>query len=138
MVIKQILNKYSEMIRYLVVGILTTVVSLGTYFVCVSTCLNPSIVWQLQLSNVISWILSVLFAYFMNRKFVFKSKTSHIFKEVCSFFASRVGTLLIDMAIMFLAVTLCGLNDKITKLFVQVIVTMANYILSKFFVFRAI
>lgn len=134
--IKDILNKYSEIIRYLVVGILTTIVSVGTYFLCVSTCLNPGIAWQLQLSNIISWILAVSFAYFMNRKFVFKSKTSHIFKEVCSFFISRVGTLLMDMSIMFIAVTLCGLNDKIAKMIVQVIVTVGNYILSKFFVFN--
>lgn len=120
----------------MVVGILTTIVSVGTYFLCVSTCLNPGIAWQLQLSNIISWILAVSFAYFMNRKFVFKSKTSHIFKEVCSFFISRVGTLLMDMSIMFIAVTLCGLNDKIAKMIVQVIVTVGNYILSKFFVFN--
>jgi len=41
-----------------------------------------------------------------------------------------------DMAIMFVMVTLCGLNDKLAKLVVQVIVTVANYIFSKLFVFR--
>ena len=53
-----------------------------------------------------------------------------------SFFAARVGTLLMDMGIMFVFVTVLGFNDKIIKLFVQVVVTAANYIFSKFFVFK--
>ena len=53
-----------------------------------------------------------------------------------SFFTARVGTLLMDMGIMFVFVTLLGFNDKIIKLVVQVVVTVANYVFSKFFVFK--
>ena len=49
---------------------------------------------------------------------------------------SRTGTLLMDMGTMFLFVTLIGMNDKIAKLIVQVIVTVGNYLLSKLLVFR--
>ena len=52
------------------------------------------------------------------------------------FYSSRIITLFIDMIIMFLMVTLCGFNDKVAKLMVQVVVTVANYIFSKLFVFR--
>ena len=48
---------------------------------------------------------------------------------------SRVGTLLLDMLIMFVTVTLLGMNDKLAKLLVQVVVTVLNYIFSKFLVF---
>ena len=82
------------------------------------------------------WICAVTFAYFANRIFVFKSKNQKKFKEAVSFYGSRVATLLMDMGIMFVFVTLLHLNDKIMKLVVQVVVTAANYILSKLFVFK--
>ena len=83
-----------------------------------------------------SWIAAVTFAYFTNRKFVFESKNQNIAKEAVSFYLSRIATLLLDMGFMFLLVTLAGINDKIAKLVVQVLVMISNYVLSKFFVFN--
>lgn len=132
----RIYNKYKEIINYLIVGILTTIVSLGTYYGCVETFLNPENAWQLQIANIIAWFIAVVFAYFMNRRYVFQSKDNHILKEMSAFFLSRISTLLMDMGIMFICVTVCGMNDKIAKLIVQVVVTVANYVFSKFFVFH--
>lgn len=129
-------RKYEEIINYLIVGGLTTVVSLGSYYLCIYTFLDPDIWYQLQIANIISWICAVTFAYFANRIFVFKSKNEKKLKEAVSFYSSRVATLLMDMGIMFVFVTLLHLNDKIMKLVVQVVVTVANYILSKLFVFK--
>ena len=111
-------------------------VSLGVYYGCVLTILDPEVAVQLQATNIISWIAAVTFAYFTNRKFVFESKNENKLKEAAAFYGSRVTTLLMDMGCMFLMVTLLGWNDKIAKLIVQVIVTVANYVLSKFIVFR--
>ena len=66
--------KCKEIIRYLIVGVLTTVLSLGVYFGLTNTFLNPNKKLELQLANIISWFVSVLFAYFANRKYVFESK----------------------------------------------------------------
>ena len=133
---KQLWNKYMELIRYLIVGVLTTVVSLGTYYICVETFLNPEAAIELQIANVISWVAAVTFAYVANRIYVFESKNQNILSEIAMFFTARVGSLLLDMGIMFVLVTIMGVNDKIAKLAVQVVVTVANYILSKLFVFR--
>lgn len=129
-------EKYGEIIRYLIVGILTTIVSLGTYYGCVFTLLNPRNALQLQMANVLSWIIAVTFAYAMSRIYVFQSKKKNILKELITFYSSRLLTLFMDMAIMFIMVTLCRANDKLAKLVVQVVVTVANYIFSKMFVFR--
>lgn len=129
-------KKYEEIINYLIVGGLTTVVSLGTYYFCVYTFLDPENAFQLQLANIISWICCVTFAYFANRIFVFKSKRKDKLKEAVSFYSSRIATLLMDMSIMFVFVTLIGFNDKIMKLVVQVVVTILNYVLSKLLVFK--
>lgn len=134
--LKKLYKKYEEIINYLIVGGLTTVVSLASYYLCVYTILDPKIGWQLQLANIISWVCAVTFAYFTNRKYVFKSKEKNMIKEASSFYASRVVTLLADMLIMFLLVTVLHGNDKIAKIIVQIVVTVGNYIISKFFVFN--
>lgn len=129
-------KKHEEIINYLIVGGLTTVVSLGVYWICVSTFLDPHSAIELQAANVISWIAAVTFAYFTNKIFVFKSHERNIAKEAARFYASRLSTLLVDMLIMFLLVTVLQWNDKIAKLIVQVVVTVLNYLFSKFLVFR--
>lgn len=134
--LKGMYDKNKELINYLIVGVLTTIVSLVTYYLLVVTFLNPQNPVQLQIANIVSWIAAVLFAYFTNRKFVFSSNNPRILHEAISFFISRISTLLMDMGIMFLMVTIMGIDDKISKLTVQVIVTAANYILSKLVVFR--
>lgn len=91
---------------------------------------------QLQIANIASWIASVTFAYFTNRKYVFESRNNNLVKEAFAFYMFRISTLLMDMAIMFVLVTLLHGNDKIAKLIVQVVVTVANYIFSKIFVFK--
>ena len=138
-IIKKVWNlykKYDEMINYLIVGGLTTLVSLGTYYFCVYTFLNPNNAFQLQIANIISWISCVTFAYFTNRIFVFKSKRTDKLKEAISFYGSRIATLLLEMGIMFVFVTILHLNDKIIKLVAQVVITILNYVLSKLLIFR--
>lgn len=129
-------KKHKEFISYLLVGALTTLVSLSSYYICATTFLNPYNTIQLQIANSISWICSVTFAYFANRKFVFVSQNKNIAKECSTFFLSRISTLFIDMVLMFIFVTILGLNDKLIKLLIQFIITITNYIFSKFLVFK--
>ena len=129
-------KKYQEIINYLIVGGLTTVVSLSVYYGLVLTVLDPEQSVELQIANILSWIGAVTFAYFTNRKYVFRSENRNMLKEAGLFYSSRISTLLMDMVIMFFMVTLFHINDKIAKLVVQVVVTIANYIFSKLFVFK--
>ncbi|MBR4178179.1 MAG: GtrA family protein [Bacilli bacterium] len=134
--VKELYHKYEEIINYLIIGGLTTAVSLAVYYGLTLTVFDPNNALQLQITNIISWIASVAFAYFTNRKYVFKQKNKANIKEATSFCASRVSTLLIDMLLMFIFVTKLHFNDKIMKLIVQVIVIVLNYIFSKFLVFK--
>lgn len=129
--------KLKEIFLYLLFGILTTIVALGVYYALVFTILNPENAFELQISNVISWIFAVFFAYFTNRKWVFESKNDNIPKEIIKFFSARIFSLLLDMLIMFVFVSFFKMNDKIIKLISQVVVILSNYVLSKFFVFRS-
>ena len=130
------MSRHKQIIRYLIFGVLTTVVSLGLYALCTMTFLNPQDSTQLAAANIISWIGSVTFAYITNRKYVFESKSSQKLREAASFFLSRISTLLIDMACMHIFVQWIRMDDKIAKLIVQVILVITNYVLSRFLVFR--
>ncbi len=134
--IKKIFIKYKEIILYIIFGFLTTVVSLTVYYVSTKTFLNPDVPLQLQIANIISWVVGVLFAFFTNRKYVFDSNNTNKIKEFFSFVVSRISTLLADMAIMWLGVSLLGFNDLLIKIISQIVVIVGNYILSKFIVFK--
>ena len=134
--IKEIYKKNEEIWNYLVVGGLTTLVSLLTYLILTRTILNVESSIQLQAANILKWVAGVLFAYFTNRKFVFKSTNENRWKEFISFTSSRVVTLLMDMAIMGIMVTLLKIYDLIAITISIIVQIVGNYILSKFFVFK--
>ena len=88
---RELYQKYKEIIRYLIVGVLTTVVSLASYYLCVYTILDPDSPLQLQAANVISWIAAVTFAYFTNRSYVFESKNQNRLGEAAAFYGGQSG-----------------------------------------------
>lgn len=133
----KIYKKYEELINYLIIGILTTVVSLATYYLLTLTILDANNKVYLQIANIISWLASVTFAYFTNRKYVFKVKNKSNIKECLNFYISRISTLLIDMIIMYIFVSRLKFDNKIVKLIAQVVIIILNYILSKFIVFKS-
>lgn len=140
---KKIINlykKYEEIINYLIVGVLTTIVSLVVKWGLLFTILDPKNSVQLQVAVVISWIAEVVFAYITNRIFVFKSKSKKILKEITSFFGARLLTLGLEMLIMWFFVTFLKLNSDLWVLIwtmvAQILVIIFNYIFSKLFVFK--
>lgn len=134
--ISELYHKYREVIMYLIFGVLTTVVALAIYYGLVYTIIDPNDAFWLQVANFISWAGGVVFAYITNRKYVFQSHETNKLKEVSSFVGARLLTLFMDMAIMFVGVTLLHGNDKVIKLISQVVVIVANYVFSKLFVFK--
>ena len=83
--------------------------------------------------------MSVLFAFITNKLFVFESKSFNakiLFKEMLSFFVARIVSLGIDMGGMYVLLDVFKLNKMLSKIVVNVIVIVANYIFSKLFVFK--
>ena len=134
--IRELYRAHEEIILYLLIGALTTAVSLFVYYGLTLTVLDPQVPVQLQAANVVSWIAAVTFAYFTNRKYVFKSKNPNITGEMLMFFAARLGSLLMEMGIMGLGVSVLRIDDRIVKVAAQVIIIIANYVFSKLLVFR--
>ena len=129
-----IFNKYKEVILYLFFGVLTTIVSLTSYYLC-SEVLHI----HYLISNVISWVFAVAFAYVTNRIFVFESKSNDlnsVLREIITFVNCRLLSGVIDTGVMFLLVSVLFINDLYAKLFTQVIVVVLNYVFSKLIIFK--
>lgn len=132
--IGKLYKKYEELVMYIIVGVCTMIVSLVSYYILA----NPLGIYY-QTANIISWVLAVAFAYVTNKKFVFKSRytgLSGTAKEMASFVSSRIASLLAEVISMYFFVQICQIDDNIVKLMNQVLVTVLNYIFSKFWVFR--
>lgn len=138
--IKQIYQKHEEIINYLIIGGLTTLVSLITKYALLFTILDAKNPLQLQIAIVVSWIVAVLFAYVTNRKFVFKSKDDKIIHEMALFISARIATLIMEAVIMWFFVTFLKMDSNfyvvLWTIVAQVLVLIGNYILSKFLVFN--
>ncbi len=138
--LKNLYKKEQEIINYLIVGVLTTIVSVAIKFGLLFTFLDASKKLELQIAVIVSWIGAVAFAYIANRIFVFHSKNKNYLKEIVTFVSGRIVTLLMDMFIMWFFVTFLKLDTKmwviIVTLISQVVVTIGNYVLSKLFVFK--
>ena len=133
--IRELFNKYQEVISYLFFGVLTTVVNYIIYF-----SLNAVLGEDLYLfNNVVAWAGAVIFAFVVNKFFVFKKKSKNsaeLIKEMTSFALARLASLGIEEIILFIGMSLLKLNGTIVKLAAQVIVVILNYFFSKFFIFR--
>lgn len=135
--IKNCLNlykKYEEIINYIVVGGVTTIISILSYYLF-RIILSSNTNLNVQISTVFSWIIAVTFAYFANRIFVFKSNNSRK-TEAVKFVTSRIMSLLIEMLVMFILTSVVKINDKVAKVLVQFIIVILNYLFSKIFVFK--
>ncbi len=140
--------RYKELILYVFFGGLTTLVNFAA-FKFFNVVLGEE---HYLVSNIIAWFVSVVFAYITNKLFVFEShtwQTKKICKEVLSFFAARVFSLVIEEAGLFALIDLLGFDKyrldifgfvlggkMISKILLAVIVVILNYFFSKLVVFR--
>ena len=131
---KLIWAKYREAIMYLFFGGCTTLVNFVVYWACTRWLSMGTV-----LASGLAWLLSVLFAYATNRKWVFESTASGakaIAGEMAKFFAGRVATGVMDVVIMFVSVDLLGAPDMVMKILSNVLVIVLNYFISKLLVFK--
>lgn len=136
--IKALLIKYREIIVYLIVGGLTTLISWGAKFlfnyIFYAGTAHPTTVQNFILS-VVNWVSGVAAAYPMNRRWVFRSTNPNILSELTGFVASRVATLVLDILVMQLLVHI-GINVYVATIISSVLVVIGNYVFSKLWIFK--
>ena len=129
--IKELCKKYEEIIAYLIVGVLTTIVSWAAKFLAnaifFGNTMYPTPMENFILS-AINWTAGVIFAYFTNRKYVFKSHEPML-QEIPKFVLSRVFTLVLDIVVMQV-LTAVGVNLLVATIISAVLVVVGNYVFS--------
>lgn len=131
---KELFIKYKELIAYGFWGVATTVVNYIVYFLC-----TQALQINYLLSNAISWVAAVAFAFVTNKLFVFASKSwqwNTVFGELWKFVSARIFSGLLETAIMFLFVSLLHFPDGIIKVVTGILVILSNYVISKLFIFK--
>ena len=133
----EIFCKYEEIWVYLVVGVLTTIVAWGAMFLFSAIVYGnpeyPTSVQNFVLSTV-NWVSGVIFGYFTNRKYVFRSH-GKMLPEAVKFVGARVSTWVLDVVLRQLLGNVLGMNVYVVTIIDAVLVTIANYVFSKIFVF---
>lgn len=128
-------KKYEEGINYLIFGFLAFVLNFVLF-----RLFDSGLHINYLISSVLSWALTVIFAYWTNRTFVFKSKNtgaSNLGKEFLSFIGARVATEVLEVALMYLMVDFMDIfSHDVAKLIGQVVVIVTNYFLSKLWIFK--
>lgn len=140
--IKKVLNR--ETILYLICGVLTTLVNMVVLIV-----LNRfgkaqdyfgmgELIW-VGIANAVAWLAAVLFAFIVNKVFVFESKSwkaPAIWFELGTFMACRILSGIFDEVFVVVAVGVFHMPDWIAKIIANVVVVIANYFASKLIIFR--
>lgn len=129
-----LIKKYWDILIYLVFGVLTTLVDFLIYFPCYNLLHLPAAV-----SNVIAAAGAIIFAFLTNKPFVFHShdwSIKTVGPELFKFVGTRIGSMLIQTGIIFLAVEVIRLDGNVMKIVTAVIVVILNYVGSKLLVFR--
>ena len=135
-------ERIRELFLYCVVGGLTTLVNIVVYalftrLVAASTGVPAdSTPWLAALGTCVAWVFAVAFAFYPNKKYVFRSEDGNLKQEIAGFVTARHLSLGIDPLLMLLFVGPLRMNDMVAKIITQVIVIAANYFASKFWIFR--
>ena len=122
-----------DIFNYIIFGIFTTIVNVVSFF-----CLEL-IGIDYKTSTIIAWVLSVIFAYMTNKKYVFKSTTKSVKEttlEFSNFTLGRILSLLIDLLCMVILIDVLNISNIIAKIVTNVLVVVINYFISKLFVFK--
>jgi len=131
---KDEVKNQSELISYAIFGVATTVVSMVVYGVC-----NSVFEMHYLISNIISWVIAVAFAYITNKMFVFKTRGmgfAQLKREITLFVSARLASLGIEELGLFILIGLIGWGEILAKLVMQVVVIVLNYIFSKLVIFK--
>ena len=133
--IKQLIKKVltREVILYIIFGLLTTGVNLGSFWI-----MNSLLHWNENISNAIAIVLAVLFAYFTNKDLVFHSDAKVFKDKIIQFFKFILGrafTMFVEFGGGFL-LFMTPIPKMIVKTGLTILVIILNFFISKFFAFK--
>lgn len=131
---QKIYEQFKEFIDYFLFGIGTVAINFGIFFT-----LNEVIGLNYMLANLIAIACAILFSFFVNKKYVFRSKpssTQAAAKEFVLFVGLRAGAGVIDMGGLYFLVRMLRLGANLSKIIIECFIATCNFLFSKFVIFR--
>ena len=131
---RKIFGKYNQVFSYFFWGTGTTIVNYGIYFLC-----TELIDLHHLISNTIAWVLSVVYAFVVNKVLVFASKSwkpEIALKEFYKFVSARFLSGILETLLLLIFVDFLEINDAIIKVLASVLIVAINYFLSKRLIFK--
>lgn len=132
--IRELLEKYWELISYAFWGVMTTLVNYVVYFIC-----TKAIGIDYLITNVIAWFVAVVFAFWVNKVYVFRSyqkDAKTMVREFGTFVSARILSGILETGMLALFVEAMHFNDSVIKIIASVLVVIINYVLSKLIIFK--
>ncbi|GAB6093619.1 GtrA family protein [Furfurilactobacillus curtus] len=130
------LRQHQSTIEYVVWGTCAFLINLSVF-----TVLDVWTPMNYQIANAIGWFLATTFAFFTNKLWVFSTHATTInqlFRETFSFYFFRALTLVLDIIILFIGISLFKGNDVVVKLIDQGLTNIANYFFSRWYIFKSV
>lgn len=127
--IKKLIN--SEIFSYVFWGATTTLFNIVVYSILCEFI-------EYWIANIFAIVSGKIYAYFVNKIFVFKSKCDsleQLIKEIVSYILTRGATGIVDFFGVVILVTGLSMDEKISKYIITITVIILNYILGKKIVF---
>ena len=146
---KKAYRRYKQQIKYMIFGFLTTVVNMATYYLLMMipwfssdetiNLLSEEYAVGYLVANLIAYVVAMVFSYAVNRNFVFGNKVygkGAVLKQFFLFLATRLAALVVEEALLFIAVEHLDISKFVAKWPVAIFMVLINYPLGKLVVFR--
>lgn len=118
-------------IKYLMVGMINTLVGFGIIFILMYSGLLP------EIANFIGYLCGFILSFILNKYFTFKSK-NYVKSEFIRFALSMGIAYLINLLILVISYRSLGINEYISQIIAGIFYTLVGYLLSKFYTFKLV
>lgn len=129
-----VINRYKQIISYLFFGICTTIINIAVYYLCYFVVHIGNIS-----SNMLAWIMAIVFAFITNKLFVFERSSLRFYvviREFLYFSICRISTGIIDMLMMYLTIDVMRFDALVCKIWINIFIVVMNYMASRYFIFK--
>lgn len=127
----QIKKSFLQLFLYLIVGSLATLVEWGAFYV-----LNSPLSLHYAVATALAFVLSTAANWLFGRLILFRASKQNTARELLKIYAVSIIGLLMNIAIMFVAVEKIGLSEMLSKIIATGIVFSWNFLVRKLVIYK--
>ena len=129
-IFKPLFDKYKAFFMYCILGVISTIANIYAFVLCDSLGMQPLI------ANVMAWVISTIFSFYIFGQFQFGFKENDVLFELIRYAGGRVAALLVEELFIFVFIVKLNINKVLVKTVGSIFIAILNYFISKIFVFK--